>query len=200
MISGVTPAWKDVHFISRCPPHCGAQYVRLDLDARMASEQLVSGAIMFDELHISRGTDCERTTVEQLTGFAPQGETRDRGLSRASLSEIAQTLLGVRLAQLVPVRAWQQRPRLFFILCAVTVVSSLLLSAGQTRGGFLSDTILELIAIPAFLASVSSIVALPRSRASSAPNGRCCCSPLPPCRRGATCSTPAMALDGIAEQ
>ena len=71
--------------------------------------------------------------------------------------------LGVRLAQLVPLRTWQQRPRLFFSLCAVTVVSSLLLGGG-TRGGFLSDTILELIAIPAFLASVSSIVALPRSR------------------------------------
>ncbi len=59
-------------------------------------------------------------------------------------------------------RAWEQRPRLFFILCAVTVVSSLLLGGG-TRGGFLSDTILELIAIPAFLASLSSLVALPRS-------------------------------------
>jgi O-antigen ligase/polysaccharide polymerase Wzy-like membrane protein len=71
--------------------------------------------------------------------------------------------LGVRLAQLVPLRAWQQRPRLFFILCAVTVVSSLLLGGG-TRGGFLSDTILELIAIPAFLASLATLVALPRSK------------------------------------
>ena len=71
--------------------------------------------------------------------------------------------LGVKLTQLVPVRAWEQRPRLFFILCAVTVVSSLLVWGG-TRGGFLSDTILELIAIPAFLASLSSIVALPRSK------------------------------------
>jgi O-antigen ligase len=60
------------------------------------------------------------------------------------------------------VRAWQQRPRLFFILCAVTAVSSLLLGGG-TRGGFLSDTILELIAIPAFLASLATLVALPRS-------------------------------------
>lgn len=58
MISGVTSAWKDVQFIFTVPAaDCRAQYVRLDLDARMASEQLVSGAIMFDELHISRVTN-----------------------------------------------------------------------------------------------------------------------------------------------
>jgi O-antigen ligase len=81
----------------------------------------------------------------------------------AFLESLRNHPVGVRLTQLVPVRAWEQRPRLFFILCAVTVVSSLLLGGG-TRGGFLSDTILELIAIPAFLASLSSIVALPRSK------------------------------------
>jgi O-antigen ligase len=42
------------------------------------------------------------------------------------------------------------------------MVSSLLLGGG-TRGGFLSDTILELIAIPSFLLSLSSLVALPWS-------------------------------------
>ena len=58
MISGVTSAWKDVQFIFTVPAaDCRAQYVKLDLDARMASEQLVSGAIMFDELHISRVTN-----------------------------------------------------------------------------------------------------------------------------------------------
>jgi hypothetical protein len=57
MISGVTSAWKDVQFIFTVPASdCRAQYVRLDLDARMASEQLVSGAIMFGELRISRVT------------------------------------------------------------------------------------------------------------------------------------------------
>jgi O-antigen ligase len=80
----------------------------------------------------------------------------------AVLESLRNHPLGVRLAQLVPLRAWQQRPRLFFILCAVTVVSSLLLGGG-TRGGFLSDTILELIAIPAFLTSLATLVALPRS-------------------------------------
>ena len=80
----------------------------------------------------------------------------------AFLDSLRNHPLGVRLARLAPLRAWQQRPRLFFILCAVTVVSSLLLGGG-TRGGFLSDTILELIAIPAFLASLATLVALPRS-------------------------------------
>jgi O-antigen ligase len=80
----------------------------------------------------------------------------------AVLESLRNHPLGVRLVQLVPVRAWQQRPHLFFILCAVTVVSSLLFGGG-TRGGFLSDTILELIAIPAFLASLATLVALPRS-------------------------------------
>jgi tetratricopeptide (TPR) repeat protein len=55
MISGVTSAWKDIEFIFTVPAaDCRAQYVRLDLDARMASEQLVSGSMLFDELHISR--------------------------------------------------------------------------------------------------------------------------------------------------
>jgi|GEM_PF-211205 len=57
-------------------------------------------------------------------------------------------------------RAWAQRPSLMFGLCAITLVAALLLGGG-TRGGFLSDTILELIAIPAFLAAVSALIAMP---------------------------------------
>lgn len=68
--------------------------------------------------------------------------------------------LGIKLGQLVPSQAWERRPSLFFSLCVFTLVSSLLLGGG-TRGGFLSDTILELLAIPAFLMSLSSLVALP---------------------------------------
>src|ERR1700685_3915094 len=61
MISGVTAAWNDVQFIFTVPAaDCRAQYVRLDLDARMASEQLVSGAIVFGELYISRVTSPPR--------------------------------------------------------------------------------------------------------------------------------------------
>lgn len=71
--------------------------------------------------------------------------------------------LGIRLIQLVPSRAWEKRPSLLFSLCAFTMVCSLLLGGG-TRGGFLSDTILELFAIPAFLISLSSLVAMPSSQ------------------------------------
>lgn len=55
MISGSTKNWADVAFTFAVPEKgCDAQYVRLDLDARMASEELVSGSIFFDALQISR--------------------------------------------------------------------------------------------------------------------------------------------------
>jgi len=55
------------------------------------------------------------------------------------------------------------RASLFFSLCAVVVVSSLLLGGG-TRAGFLSDTLLELLAIPLLM------VALWRLRGQSWPS------------------------------
>ncbi|MGA3308108.1 MAG: hypothetical protein ABSD08_05785 [Xanthobacteraceae bacterium] len=55
MIIGMTPAWRNVAFTFTVPAtDCPAQYVRLDLDTRMASEQLVTGSMLFDELRISR--------------------------------------------------------------------------------------------------------------------------------------------------
>jgi hypothetical protein len=55
MIIGMMPSWRALEFTFTVPAQdCRAQYVRLDLDARMASEQLVSGSMMFDELQISR--------------------------------------------------------------------------------------------------------------------------------------------------
>ena len=55
------------------------------------------------------------------------------------------------------------RPSVVFCACAFTMVGSLVLGGG-TRGGFLSDAILELLAIPALLLAVSSLIdALRRS-------------------------------------
>ena len=55
MLIGATPAWRDVEFSFTVPDDdCRAQQLRLDLDARMSSEQLVTGAMWFDELKIGR--------------------------------------------------------------------------------------------------------------------------------------------------
>jgi hypothetical protein len=55
MIVGATQGWKNVAFSFTVPAKdCAAQYVQLDLDARMASEELVSGTVLFDQLQISR--------------------------------------------------------------------------------------------------------------------------------------------------
>src|SRR5262249_12933628 len=55
MIIGMMPSWRTIAFTFTVPAQdCSAQYVQLDLDARTASEQLVSGSMMFDELQISR--------------------------------------------------------------------------------------------------------------------------------------------------
>ena len=46
--------WQTVAFTFAVPDKdCPAQFVRLDLDARMASEQFISGSILFDDLEIS---------------------------------------------------------------------------------------------------------------------------------------------------
>ena len=52
---GPSPAWRDIDFTFRVPnTGCRAQQLKLDLDARMASEQLVSGTVWLDELRIQR--------------------------------------------------------------------------------------------------------------------------------------------------
>jgi O-antigen ligase len=70
--------------------------------------------------------------------------------------------LGDRLKQLILMRVWEFQPTLLFRLGTLALISSLLLGGG-THGGFLSDSILQLCAIPAFLFAVSLLVALPRS-------------------------------------
>jgi hypothetical protein len=55
MMIGVTAAWKDIEFSFTVPEtKCRAQHLRLDLDARMASERLVSGSVWHDELRVFR--------------------------------------------------------------------------------------------------------------------------------------------------
>jgi hypothetical protein len=55
MIVRATPTWKQMEFTFTVPAaNCRAQYVQLDLDTRMGSEQLVTGSMLFAELHISR--------------------------------------------------------------------------------------------------------------------------------------------------
>ena len=57
MILGEAKNWRTLAFTFTVPDKdCAAQYVRLDLDARMASEQLISGSVLFDDLQISRVT------------------------------------------------------------------------------------------------------------------------------------------------
>lgn len=55
MINGLAPIWQTATFSFTVPATgCPAQTVRLDLDSRMASEQLISGSMLFDDLQISR--------------------------------------------------------------------------------------------------------------------------------------------------
>jgi hypothetical protein len=55
MINGRVPSWSDTGFDFTVPAqNCRAQYLSLDLDARMASESFVNGSMWFDDLKISR--------------------------------------------------------------------------------------------------------------------------------------------------
>jgi hypothetical protein len=55
MAGGQAPVWRDIEFAFTIPnADCRAQELQLELDARMASEQLVSGSIWYDDLRIQR--------------------------------------------------------------------------------------------------------------------------------------------------
>jgi tetratricopeptide (TPR) repeat protein len=55
MILGAAPAWKEAEMTFTVPAKgCRAQQLRLFLDARMPSEQLVSGQMWLDDVRISR--------------------------------------------------------------------------------------------------------------------------------------------------
>ena len=54
-VKGSTPGWNDFEFSFTVPEtDCPAQYVQLALDARSASETLVSGSIWYGDLSITR--------------------------------------------------------------------------------------------------------------------------------------------------
>src|SRR4029077_1423481 len=76
------------------------------------------------------------------------------------LNPIRFSALRIRPSRLDLARAWEKPPSLLCSLCVFTLAASITLGGG-TRAGFLSDTILELIAIPAFLVALASLVALP---------------------------------------
>ncbi len=84
----------------------------------------------------------------------------------ASLGTFREQSLGSILSGLLPTLARERSPGLpglMVICCASMIVFSLLLGGG-TRGGFLSDVILELFSIPAFLFALSSLIDLPWRR------------------------------------
>jgi O-antigen ligase len=78
----------------------------------------------------------------------------------ASLGRLQQRSFEAVLGRLASASA--NRPSIVFCACAVTMVGSVLLGGG-TRGGFLSDAILELLAIPALYLVVSSLTDALRS-------------------------------------
>ena len=71
----------------------------------------------------------------------------------ASLGTFRVQPIRTTLSGFIPVAVREYRPSITLSLCAFLLVCSLLLGGG-THGGFLSDTILELIAIPRIVAGV----------------------------------------------
>ena len=59
--------------------------------------------------------------------------------------------------------SWFRKARLLFYLCAVVIVASLLLGGG-TRPGYLSDAILQLLAVPLLLFSLWSMFETPLTK------------------------------------
>jgi hypothetical protein len=61
MIAGRAAAWSDIDLDFEVPAgNCRAQYVSLDLDARMPSEQFLNGTVWFDDMSIQRRAGASR--------------------------------------------------------------------------------------------------------------------------------------------
>jgi len=81
---------------------------------------------------------------------------QDFALSRLAMKSLRAPVRAV-LTNLVPTKAFERKSGIVLCSTAIVLVCSLLLGGG-TRGGFLSDAVLELIAIPALFISLASLV------------------------------------------
>lgn len=62
LLQGDSSEWRDFSLSVTIPPEgCRIQQIRLDLDARSASEKLVTGSMWFDDVKISRGRSSDPT-------------------------------------------------------------------------------------------------------------------------------------------
>lgn len=77
-----------------------------------------------------------------------------------SLGNFREHPLSIAVSDLIFEKIRARRPSLIFGVCAFIVVCSLLLG-GVAQAGELSDAILELLAIPALLFALSSLIDLP---------------------------------------
>jgi O-antigen ligase len=77
----------------------------------------------------------------------------------ALLETIRDRSIKTILARFMPAKVCDNRPRLL-LCCSVFMVLTSLMLGGGTRGGFLSDAILELLAIPVLLIALASLLGL----------------------------------------
>src|SRR5690348_2514639 len=87
----------------------------------------------------------------------------------AVLGSLRLPLVGQALSGVIPTQLRDFHASRSFSACAFLFIAALLLGGG-TRGGFLSDTILELVAIPVLLLSLSSLLNLSIWRRHPRPN------------------------------
>ncbi len=77
MFVGSAASWADFQFTFTVPDkNCRAQVLRLDLAARSASEQLVSGSVWYDDLKMSRAEDVATPNAVPATEFAPRDDEK----------------------------------------------------------------------------------------------------------------------------
>jgi O-antigen ligase len=82
-----------------------------------------------------------------------------------SLGNFREQPLGTAISGFILEQIRERRPSLVFGACAFIVICALLLGGG-TRGGFLSDAVLELLAVPALLIALSSLIDLSKRKAA----------------------------------